>query len=90
MDKIKTSIYIDKTLWDLFKKYAVNRGIEISKLIEELIENEILDYTLDDVLLNIAGSEVYEIDFEPIEIKKGTLSELIREMRDERRENIFR
>jgi len=82
--KVKTSIYIEKTLWELFKRHATRRGIEVSKLLEELIKDEIVEYSLDDVLLELAGSKDYELDFEPIEPKKGIVSELVRAMRNER------
>jgi len=90
MTKVKTSIYVDKELWNIFKKYALRRGIEVSKLIEELIKNEIIEYTLDAELLKLAGTEDFELDFEPIRPKEGLVSELVRVMRDERANNISR
>ena len=88
MVRFKTSIYIDRRLWKRFKEYAARRSMKVSKLLEELINNEIIDYMLNDFLLELAGSEGYELDFEPIEPKEGSISELIRVMRDERRNNI--
>jgi len=86
--KVKTSIYIERTLWELFKRHAARRGIEISKLLEELIRDEIVEHSLDDILLELAGSKDYELDFEPIEPKEGTVSELVRAMRDERADSV--
>ncbi|MCD6095328.1 MAG: CopG family transcriptional regulator [Thermoprotei archaeon] len=86
--KVKTSIYIEKTLWEMFKRHAVRKGVEVSKLLEELIKDEIVEYSLDDILLELAGSKDYELDFEPIEPKKGTVSELVRAMRNERANSI--
>ena len=82
--KVKTSIYIDKGLWEKFKKYASKKGLEASRLLEELIRDEIIDDALESILLDLASSENYEIDFEPIRTREGGVSELIRVMRDER------
>ena len=88
MIKVKTSIYIDKELWEKFKKYALRRGKEVSKLLEEIIEEEMIEETLSNILLELVDFESYEIDFEPIRPKKGLVSELIRVMRDERANSI--
>ena len=88
MVKVKTSIYIERTLWELFKRHAARRGIEVSKLLEELIKDEIVEYSLDDVLLELAGSKDYELDFKPIKPKEGTVSELVRVMRNERADSL--
>jgi post-segregation antitoxin (ccd killing protein) len=84
MAKVKTSIYVDKELWEKFKEHARKLGKEVSRLLEEIMEDEAVESTLDDALSELAGREDYEIDFEPIEPKEGTVSELIRAMRDER------
>ncbi len=84
MVKVKTSIYVDKELWEKFKKYASRRGIEASRLLEEMIRDEIIDDALDTILLDLAGSEKYEIDFDPVEAREGVVSDLVRVMRDER------
>lgn len=89
MVKIKTSIYIDKELWDKFKKHASKKGVEASRLLEEIIRDEIIDDTLEHILLDLASSEGYEIDFEPMKTRKGTVSELIRVMRNERSNNLL-
>ena len=86
--KVKTSIHVDKELWEKFKKYAMKRGIEVSNLLENVIRDEIIDEALESTLLEIAGFEDYEIDFQPIEPKEGVVSELIRAMRDERADSI--
>ncbi|WFO74886.1 hypothetical protein J4526_07390 [Desulfurococcaceae archaeon MEX13E-LK6-19] len=90
MVKVKTSIYIDKDLWEKFKKYALRRGIEVSSLLEDLIRNNIVDELLDKTLQELAGNENYEIGFEPVEPKKGTVSDLVRVMRDERANSLSR
>ncbi len=47
-------------------------------------EEEAVEETLNEVLLELAGSGDYEIDFEPVKPRKGTVSRLVRLMRDER------
>lgn len=90
MVKVKTSIYIDKDLWERFKKYALRKGMEVSNLLENIIEEEMTEEALDKVLLELAKVEDYEIDFEPIEPKKGPVSELIRAMRNGRSSSLLR
>ncbi len=88
MVKVKTSIYIDKEVWEKFKMYAAREGVEISSLLEEIIMNEVMDPFLDKALLEAAGSEDYVLDFEPVEAK-GTVSELVRAVRDERAKDLL-
>ncbi|RLF03649.1 MAG: CopG family transcriptional regulator [Thermoprotei archaeon] len=90
MVKVKTSIYVDKELWKRFRKYAMSRGVEVSKLLEDAIRDELLEDALVDALMELAGSESYEIDFEPVEPREGLVSELVRVMRDERADRIPR
>ena len=72
--KGKTGIYIDRGLRRKFKKHALRKGIEVSNLLEGV---------LDVLLLKFSGQEnCYEVNFEPIEPKKGPVSELIRVVRD--------
>ena len=84
MTKVKTSIYIDRELWERFKRYAAMRGVEASRLLEDIMRDEMVEDALSEALLSLAGSETYEVDFEPVEPRGGLVSELIRAMRDER------
>ncbi len=77
--KVKTSIYVDKELWERFRKYVLRRGKEVSNLLEDMIRDE----TIEESLESIIDYENYELDFEPIKLKKGSVSELVRVMRDE-------
>ncbi len=91
MVRVKTSIYIDRDLWRRFKEYALRKGVEVSRLLEEIIADEMIDDYLDKILLEMAGGDNYEIDFEPIEPKHGyRVSDLVRFMRDERANSISR
>jgi hypothetical protein len=80
MVRKKTSIYVDEEIWMEFKRYAVDKGMDVGSLIEEILREELLSH-IDDALSKIAGSEDYQINFEPIE-PKGSVSILIREMKD--------
>ena len=88
MVRKKTSIYIDSELWEKFKKYALMKGMDVSSLLEEIIRNEVLD-DLDEALSQFSGPDDYQFDFEPVEVGEP-VSELVREMRDERVDNISR
>ncbi len=80
--KAKTSIYIDGALWRRFKRYSSGRGKEMTSLMGEMIEEEMLEDSLDKQLDRIAREESIELDFEPVEPKTGSVSELIRSGRD--------
>jgi len=81
---VKTSIYVDRELWERFKGYALRRNVEVSKLLEDMIKEEIVEDVLSDVLLDLAGYEDYVVDFEPVKPREGSVSDLVRVMRDER------
>lgn len=81
----KTSIYIDRELWAKFKVYAARQGKEVSRILEEMIREELVEEELADIVAEeVSKIEDYEIDFEPVEPKGASVSELIRVMRDER------
>jgi hypothetical protein len=84
MARIKTSIYVDRELWMRFRGHAIKSGVKASRLLEDLMEDEVFELTLAKALAEQARREDYEINFEPIEPKEATVSELIRTMRDER------
>jgi len=82
--KVKTSIYVDKEIWEMFKRHALRRGVEVSRLLEDMMVDEVVEELLDKALLELAGPQDYEVDFEPGEPKEGLVSELVKVMRDER------
>ena len=84
MVRVKVSIYVDKDVWERFRRYALRRGIKVSELLEDLMRDELIENLLDDALLSLTGSEPYEADFKPAEPRDGLVSELVRVMRDER------
>ncbi|MEM1546782.1 MAG: hypothetical protein QXY40_04620 [Candidatus Methanomethylicia archaeon] len=89
MARKKSSIYVDDELWRRFKKHAIENGVELSTLLEEIIREELMD-NVDKALEELAGLEVYELEFKPIEPREGAVSELVRAMRDERANSISR
>lgn len=87
MVKVKTSIYVEKELWDKLKSNASKKGLEISRILEEIIRDEMVEDFLEEAIRGMNGSESYEIDFEPVE-PEGPVSEFIRVMRDERSDSL--
>ena len=82
MVKVKTSIYIDRDLWSSFKEYASKSGVEVGKMLEELIKDSLIEAELDKTLA--------KIDFNPVEPIGGPISDLVRVMRDERADRVSR
>jgi len=60
---------------------------EVSRLLKELMGKELGDY-VDEALGVLAGSDSYELGFEPVE-PKGPVSLFVREMRDERERGLL-
>ncbi|MBO3798420.1 MAG: CopG family transcriptional regulator [Thermoproteota archaeon] len=86
--KTKTSIYIDKEVWEKFKLTASKKGMEASKMLEEIMRDEMAEDFLEQALRDLKDYEGREIDFEPVEPEGGPVSELIRVMRDERNSSV--
>jgi len=86
--KVKTSVYVDRDLWNSFKEYASKNGLEVSKMLEELIQDTIIEMELDKAFTKIGDS--HEIDFDPIEPKGEPISSLVRVVRDERANSLLR
>ena len=84
--KVKTSISIDKQIWMALKNFALQRGKDISFILEDAIENELF-LNLDKSLMKYSKYGKSELDFEPIK-PKGKVSELVRSMRDDRESRI--
>ena len=74
MARIRTSIYVDKELWEKFKLYAARRGIKLSNLLEELIQDEVVEALLDNSYLDMDDDM---LDFEPV-VAKDSISDLLR------------
>ncbi len=87
MPKTKTSIYIDRELWWEFKKKASEEKKEVSELLEEIIREELLEDFL--IAIDSMIGKSSELYFKPLKIK-GSISKLVREMRDARADSISR
>ena len=87
MAKAKTSVYLDRDLWTSFKEYASKNGAEVSRKLEELIEDTLIEKELDRAFPKVGNER--EIDFNPIEPKGGPVSGLVRVMRDERASSLL-
>ena len=84
MVKTKTSIYLDRELWEKFKTYALKKGVEVTKILEEVIREEMTEDFIGQALAEAGSLEICEIEFEPVKPEGGLVSELVRVMRDER------
>ncbi|MEM3047535.1 MAG: CopG family transcriptional regulator [Candidatus Bathyarchaeia archaeon] len=82
MAKAKTSVYVDRDLWARFKEYASKNGSHVSRKLEELIEDSLVERELDEAFPRLR--EGYEVDFDPVEPKGALVSGLVRVVRDER------
>lgn len=82
MRRVKTSIYIDKDLWERFKRYAARLGMEPSKLLEEMLRNGMIEEAILEIMAKMSGVKDYELDFEPIEPRRGSVSGLVRALRN--------
>ncbi|BFH72187.1 hypothetical protein SJAV_01310 [Sulfurisphaera javensis] len=85
MVKVKISIYIDKDVWERFKKYASSKGTSASRLLEEILSEALND---DIILSEFEPTEDNEINFQPIKSIK-LVSDLVKEMRYEREKSLL-
>ena len=88
MVKVKTSVYVDRDLWASFKEYASRSGLAVSRMLEDLIKDALIEKELNKAVAEIGDS--YEIDFDPVEARGEPVSRLVRVMRDERAGSLFR
>ena len=85
MGKIRVSIYIDEDLWRKFERYAAEKGLSASELLEELIREELMT-GLNSLIPE--GEDYPEPNFDPIKPREP-VSGFVREMRDERDGNLL-
>ena len=89
MTKVKASIYVDSDLWRRFRDYAKRRGVDASRLLEEVMLEAMLEEEVQRALEAMSELQPLEPSPEPVEPRGGTVSELVREMRNERLNNIL-
>ncbi|MDK2465007.1 MAG: hypothetical protein QI223_09585 [Candidatus Korarchaeota archaeon] len=80
--KVRASVYLDREVWEAFKAAARRRGIGASRLLEEILREEVVT-GLEGTLLDLASEVDYEVDFEPVR-PSAPVSPLVRDMRDAR------
>ena len=67
------------------------KGVEISGFLESVTEDAMLEESVASELGKLAGEDmVDEIGFEPVGTEAGSVSDLVRVMRDERARNLPR
>ncbi len=85
--KIKTSILIDKEIWEKFREKVVSeRSLrELSKAVEEAIMEELVELlVLEEIEESLSGVKIPP-SIEPVRPKvKTQAEEVVREMRDSR------
>lgn len=80
--KVKTSISIDKEIWIDLKNLALQRGMDISSILKDIIENQ-LYLDLDKFLMKYSKPGDSNLDFETIK-PRSKVSDLVRSIRDDR------
>jgi len=67
---VKTSIYLDKELWEKFKAYALKNGVEVTKMLEEVIREEMAEDLIGQALIESGSArEACEIESSPLSLK---------------------
>lgn len=90
MTKIRVIIHIDKKLWEKLEELATIKGVKVDRLIEETIHEALLNEYVERALLELADSSIYKTGFEPVKPRSDlSISELVRDMRDERANRIY-
>jgi len=85
--KIKTSIVIDRDLWERFKTKVVGeKGLKgLSKAVEEAIEEELCEDLIIEALEGLLGSEKPPLIITPVKPEIQTdAGKVVRELRDSR------
>ncbi len=90
MVRSKTSVYVDQGLWERLRRYSARKSSEVSRILEKMIEEEMTEDIIDVEISRIMKEKTYELSFEPIKLKRGLLSTMVREMRDERASHLSR
>ncbi|MEM1611335.1 MAG: hypothetical protein QXQ57_06790 [Sulfolobales archaeon] len=89
-DKVKTSIVVDRDLWERFKsRVAVERGLRtLSRAVEEAIEEELYEQTVIRALEELLQEEMKaykSIQVTPVKPRVTTdAGYVVRELRDSR------
>ena len=84
-DKIKTSISVDKKLWERFRsRIGDERGLKkLSQAVEEALEEELSENLIIEALERLLGPEKLPLTITPVEPKARTnAGKTVRELRE--------
>jgi hypothetical protein len=87
VEKIKTSIVINRSLWERFKTKVVGEGglKGLSEAVEEAIEEELCEDLIIEALEELLGSEKPPLTVTPVKPEVQTdAGKAVRELRDSR------
>ncbi|MEM1703717.1 MAG: hypothetical protein QXQ31_06660, partial [Zestosphaera sp.] len=87
VSKIETCIYINEDLWKEFEKIASSRDQELSEALEGLLREELI-VDLEAAVRELVDELDAEQDFKPVKTE-APVSELVREMRNERENRLL-
>ena len=85
IDRVKTTIVIDRKLWNRFKARLLEEGIEeVSRAIEEVIREELSEDYIADAIRELLGTTP-PIEVKPIKpLVETSAGRVVRELRNER------
>ncbi len=86
-ERIKTSIIINKKLWDRFRhKISVEKNLKsLSKSVEEALEEELNELIIAEALEKMISAKPTTLETVPVKLKvKGKAEEVVRELRGSR------
>ena len=83
-EKIKTTIVVDRDLWNKFKAWLLEKSVdEVSSVIEKLIKEELM-LGIDSALIKLIGNELIQV-VEPVKpLVRTSAEEVVRELRESR------
>ncbi|MCC6054152.1 MAG: hypothetical protein LM589_02395 [Thermosphaera sp.] len=85
IDRVKTTIVIDRKLWNRFKARLLEKGVEeVSRAIEEVIREELSEDYIADAIRELLGTTP-PIEVKPIKpLVETSAGRVVRELRNER------
>jgi hypothetical protein len=87
MRRFKTSVYVDRELWERFKKTFRSRGL--TRVLEEALEEKLLEESSEGVLPPLDNAWSVEVNFEPVTPRKS-VSGLVKVERRRREKSLSR
>jgi hypothetical protein len=85
INRVKTTIVIDRELWNRFKARLLEEGVEeVSRAIEEVIREELSEDYIADAIRELLGT-MPPIEVKPIKpLVETSAGRVVRELRNER------